>query len=155
VSTPASLPGLIRDMVDADLPEITDLWVASWQAAMPHVDFEARRAWFVDRMDEHERKGARTMAALVDGEIAGFVVVDPATGYLDQLAVAPARQRSGIASALIGAARGVSPAMLELHVNQDNAPAVGFYKSQGFTIAGVDANQLSGAPVYRMIWWRA
>jgi putative acetyltransferase len=155
VSNPDAPTVLIREKVVADLPEIADLWVESWNAAMPHIEFEERRAWFVDRMAEHDAAGARTLVALVNGDIAGFVVVDPATGYLDQLAVAPMQQRRGVAATLVSGARRVSPAMLELHVNQDNLPAVEFYKSQGFSIVSVDVNQRSGAPVFRMIWWRA
>jgi putative acetyltransferase len=152
VSRPAPPPAPIRDKVAADLPDITDLWVASWQAAMPHIDFVARRAWFVERMAEHDVAGARTLVALEAGAIAGFVVVDPASGYLDQLAVLPAMQRRGIAAALIAAARQVSPAMLELHVNQDNAGAIAFYETQGFAVTASETNPLSGAPVYRMRW---
>jgi putative acetyltransferase len=154
VSASPALPDL-RDKVDADLPEIADLWVASWNAAMPDIDFEERRAWFVDRMAGHDAAGVRTLIALVDGDVAGFITVEPPNGYIDQLSVAPEYQRRGIAGALVSAARAISPRTLELHVNQDNEPAVAFYKSQGFAIAGVDTNQTSGAPVYRMVWWRA
>jgi putative acetyltransferase len=152
VSRSAPPPAPIRDKVAADLPEITDLWVAGWQAAMPHIDFAARRAWFVGRMAEHDAAGARTLVALEDGAIAGFVVVDPTSGYLDQLAVLPAMQRRGVAAALIAAARRVSPAMLDIHVNQDNAGAIAFYKREGFAVTETDTNPLSGAPVYRMRW---
>jgi putative acetyltransferase len=150
--SPAPPPASIRDKVDTDLPGITDLWVASWQAAMPQIDFVARRAWFVERMAEHDAAGARTLVALHEGSIVGFAVVDPTTGYLDQLAVLPARQRRGIAAALIAAARRVSPTLLDIHVNQDNEGAISFYEKQGFAVTEADTNPLSGAPVYRMTW---
>jgi len=143
---------LIRDMVAADLPEMSDLWVASWQAAMPKIDFEARRPWFVNRMAAHRESGARTLVALCDGDIAGFVVVDPATGYLDQIAVAPTRQGQGIATALLAHAKDVSPQLIELDVNQTNARAIRFYEREGFRIVGEGANPNSGAPIYKMQW---
>jgi putative acetyltransferase len=57
-----------------------------------------------------------------------------------------------VASKLIATARGASPALLELHVNQDNEPAVAFYQHEGFAITGHDNNARSGAPTFRMTW---
>jgi putative acetyltransferase len=162
VTRPASETALFRDMVSADLPEMTDLWIASWQAAMPHIDFEARRVWFVDRMIAHREAGARTIVALHSGDIVGFVVIDPATGYLDQIAVAPSRQGQGkdkgqgkgqgFAAMLLAQAKKIAPGRIDLDVNQTNARAIRFYQREGFEIAGEAVNPNSGAPIYRMRW---
>jgi putative acetyltransferase len=142
----------VRPMRPEDLAALLDLWVESWQAAYPSIDFGARRGWAETRFAELQRDGARMIVAEADGLLAGLVSVEPATGYIDQIVVASGAQRRGIASKLIAAARGVSPAVLELHVNQDNDPAVAFYQREGFVIAGHDANPRSGAPTFRMRW---
>ncbi len=143
---------LLREKVDADLPEITDLWVASWNAAMPQIDFETRRVWFVERMATLEADGATTIVALAGGDIVGFVVIDPSTGYLDQIAVLPLRQGSEVAAALMAQAKRRSPAGVDLLVNKDNGRAVRFYEKEGFVITGETVNERSGAPVHKMSW---
>jgi len=152
VSRPAAETLLMRDMVAADLTAMANLWVASWQAAMPHIDFEARRAWFVGRMADHDNAGARTIIAQCGSDIAGFVVIDPASGYLDQIAVSPARQGQGVATALLARAKEMSPRHIELDVNRTNARAIRFYEREGFRIVGEGANPNSGAPIYKMQW---
>ena len=58
----------------------------------------------------------------------GFVTVDPAARYLDQLVVAPEFWGTGVGTALIARGQsGMSPAGLDLDVNTDNARAIGFY----------------------------
>src|SRR4051794_22517670 len=143
---------LLRPMLPADLPETIDLWVAAWQGAYPSIDFEARRGWAVDHIAELERTGSRSLVVLGEGRILGAVVVDPATGYLDQIVVAIDAQGHGIADVLLTEARRLSPGLLELHVNQDNARAVRFYEKNGFVKAGEDVNPRSGAPIYKMSW---
>jgi putative acetyltransferase len=142
----------VRAMRADDLPALLDVWVESWQAAYPSINFHARRHWAEARFVELQREGARILVAEISGALVGLVAVEPATGYIDQIVVATAAQRRGVASQLIAAARGVSPTVLELHVNQDNAPAVAFYERQGFAIGGHDANPSSGAPTFRMVW---
>ncbi len=84
--------------------------------------------------------------------MVGFVTVDSATFYLDQIVVAPERWGSGIGAALLAEARRLSPAGLDLDVNTDNARAIGFYNKQGFVTSGTGVNPISGRPVLRMSW---
>ena len=128
-----------------DLPALLDLWVESWQAAYPSIDFHARRGWADARFAELQRDGARILVAEADGQLAGLVTVAPDTGYIDQIVVATAARRRGVAAQLIDeAARAVSPTVLELHVNKDNAPAVAFYRREGFAVSGEAANPTLG-----------
>jgi putative acetyltransferase len=143
---------LVRPMLPADFPETIDLWVAAWQAAYPLIDFEGRREWAVAHIAELVRTGSRSLVVLGGGRILGALVVDPATGYLDQIVVATDAQGRGIADVLLAEARRLSPALLELHVNQDNARAVRFYEKNGFVKSGEDVNPRSGAPIYKMSW---
>src|SRR3954447_5684407 len=114
---------MLRPMLAADLPEMIDMWVATWQVAYPRINFEARRGWAFDHILELERTGSCSVVVLTGGRIVGALVVNPETGYLDQIVVATDVQGRGIADALLAEARRLSPALLELHVNQDNARA--------------------------------
>jgi putative acetyltransferase len=142
----------IRPMLPAELPEMLDVWVAAWQAAYPAINFAAQRGWAVEHIAGLERTGSRSIVALAAGRIVGALVVNPDTGYLDQIVVALGRQGSGIADALLAEARRLAPAGLDLHVNQDNARAIRFYEKNGFQMSGEDVNPRSGAPIYKMSW---
>lgn len=142
----------VRPMRLEDLAETLDMWVAAWQAAYPNIDFAARRGWTKDRIAELERTGSRSLIALRANRIIGALVVNPQTGYLDQMVVATADQGRGVADLLLAEARRLSPAALDLHVNQDNARAIRFYQKHGFVTVAEDVNPRSGAPIYRMRW---
>ena len=90
----------LRVRTDADWASLADLWVASWREAMPDIDFEQRRRWFLDHLRGLEADGAITICAF-DGldRLLGFVTVDPARAYLDQFAVAPGAKGTGVGKA--------------------------------------------------------
>jgi putative acetyltransferase len=136
---------------DADLGGLADLWVASWQEAMPEIDFLARAAWFLDRLRALEAAGSVTICAF-DGadRLLGFVSFDPAAAYLDQLAVAPEAKGSGTASLLLNEARRLAPGGLTLDVNQDNARALRFYEREGFEKVAEGINPRSGLKTWRL-----
>ncbi len=142
----------IRPMRTEDLAETLDMWVAAWQAAYPAIDFAARRGWTRDRIAELERTGSIGLVALLEDRIVGAMVLNPDSGYLDQIVVATAWQGRGIADILLAKARRLAPAGIELHVNQDNARAIRFYEKHGFVTTGADVNPRSGAPIFRMSW---
>jgi len=143
---------VVRAMRPEDLDATLDMWVAAWQAAYPAIDFSARRDWARAHIGELMRTGSQTLVATCAGRIVGALIVDPATGYLDQIVVANEFQGRGIAEVLLARARAIAPEGLELHVNQDNARAIGFYSKHGFAAAGEDVNPRSGAPTLRMRW---
>jgi putative acetyltransferase len=66
--------------------------------------------------------------------------------------VAPEFWGSNVAVMLLDAGKRISPALLELLVNKDNARAIAFYEKNGFVYAGEDVNPVSGRPVNRMRW---
>jgi putative acetyltransferase len=142
----------IKPLLADDLPEMLDVWIAAWQAAYPAIDFAARRQWTADRISELERTGSQSFIATQSDQIVGALVINPQTGYLDQLVVATAHQGRGIADALLAEARRLSPTGIDLHVNQDNARAIRFYQKHGFLVTGTDVNPRSGAPIYTMSW---
>ena len=128
------------------------LWLRSWQAAYPQLDFVARLDWWRERWRNELVPSAEIVIAETDGEVIGFVTVDPRTLYLDQLVVAPPRWGSGVAAVLIAAAKRLSPTGLDLDVNTDNARAIRFYGREGFVVSGEGVNPVSGKPLHRMTW---
>lgn len=128
------------------------LWLRTWQTAYPQIDFAARFDWWRRRWRDELVPGAEIVVAEIGGALAGFVTVDPRTLYLDQIVVAPEFWGTGVATALIEAARQISPAGLDLDVNTDNARAIGFYEKCGFSIRSAGVNPISGKPVHRMTW---
>ncbi len=143
---------VVRALRPDDMSEMLDLWVAAWQAAYPAIDFAQRRDWAAEHFRELGSTGSQTFVASHSGRIVGALAVNPQTGYLDQLVVAAAAQRRGIAGLLLAKARQLSPQRLKLHVNQDNARAIAFYRKNGFAVTGEDVNPRSGAPIYLMRW---
>ena len=142
----------LRPYTAADEGAAIELWRETWQKAYPAIDFTARVGWWRERWRGELVPGATIVVAEVSGTLVGFVTVNTATGYLDQIVVAPTHWGAGIAEMLLEEAKRLSPAPLELHVNKDNSRAVRFYRKHGFAVAGEDVNARSGAPVYLMRW---
>ena len=142
----------LRPYTAADEAASIELWRKTWQQAYPAIDFAARVDWWRERWRRELVPSATIVVAETAGALVGFVTVDRATGYLDQIVVATDLWGAGVAEMLLDEAKRLSPSRLELHVNQDNARAVRFYRKQGFAVAGEDVNPRSSAPVYLMKW---
>jgi putative acetyltransferase len=127
------------------------LWLETWQQAYPEIDFAARVAWWRERWRGELVPNAAIIVAEQANAMIGFVTID-ASGYLDQLVVAPAHWGSAVASALIDEAKRLSPGRIALLVNKDNARAIRFYERNGFVRTGDDVNPTSGRPVLKMEW---
>jgi len=145
-------PVTLRPYAAADEAASIELWRKTWQEAYPAIDFAARVDWWRERWRSELVPSATIVVAETAGALVGFVTVNRATSYLDQIVVAPRLWGAGVAEMLLEEAKRLSPARLELHVNQDNARAVRFYQKHGFAVAGEDVNARSGAPVYLMRW---
>jgi putative acetyltransferase len=142
----------LRPYVPADEDAAIELWRRTWQQHYPHLDFMARVAWWRERWCNELVPTTSITVAEADGELLGFVTVDPQTGYLDQIVVAPEAWGARIALQLIVEAKRLSPLGLDLKVNADNARAIRFYQKHGFAVTGEDVNPRSGAPIYQMSW---
>jgi putative acetyltransferase len=143
----------LRILAEADFPSLADLWVASWREAMPGIDFEARRGWLRDHLRALQTAGSVAIGSF-DGSdrLLGFATIDPATGYLDQLAVAPSAKGMGVATLLLNEARRLSPGGIVLDVNEDNARAIAFYEREGFVKIAEGVNPHSGLKTRRLRW---
>jgi len=142
----------LRPYSTADEDAAIELWRRTWAHHFPHIDFNARVAWWRERWRQELIPVAHVVLAEKDGTLVGFVTVDPATLYLDQLVVAPEHWGTGASAALLEEAKRLSPKGLDLLVNTDNARAIRFYAKHGFAYAGEDKNPVSGKPVDRMAW---
>jgi putative acetyltransferase len=142
----------LRPYAPADEEAAIELWRRTWAHHFPHIDFNGRVAWWRERWQQELIPVAHVVIAETDGALVGFVTVDPATKYLDQLVVAPEHWGTGISAALLEEAKRLSPKGLDLLVNKDNARAIRFYEKHGFAYAGYDKNPVSGIPVNRMKW---
>ena len=142
----------LRPYVPADEDAAIELWQRTWQRHYPHIDFAERVDWWRERWRNELAPTAAIIVAERDGRLVGFVTVDPESGYLDQIVVAPEAWGFDIASVLMTQARRISPTGIVLKVNADNARAIRFYEKQGFVDAGETVNEVSGAPVRLMRW---
>jgi putative acetyltransferase len=142
----------LRRYAAADEDAAIELWRRTWSKHYPHLDFNARLAWWRERWRNELVPVAQIVLAERDDDLIGFVTVDPKTMYLDQIVVAPEYWGSEIATALLDEAKRLSPKGLDLLVNKDNFRAIRFYEKHGLIYAGEDKNPVSGIPVNRMAW---
>jgi putative acetyltransferase len=144
---------LLRGFEEGDLPALADLWVAAWRSTGFAIDFEARRSWLVERLGAHRAAGGSIVVGLgEDDRPAGFVTIDPTSGYLDQICVPPGERGSGLAGALLDEAKRLSPGAIELDVNEANERACRFYAREGFTVVTRGSSAQSGLPTLRLRW---
>jgi putative acetyltransferase len=143
-----------HDCVSAHLPELLDLWVDSWSEVYPNIDFNERRAWFVDHVTAWIDAGEPVRIAFdtTDGSMAGFILISPRTTLLDQICVGIAWKGRGVAKALLAEARRLSPKAIILDVNAMNHRAIRFYEREGFVKTGEGVNPRSGLPIFHYRW---
>lgn len=138
---------------ESDLAPLADLWVASWQATLPAIDFAARSAWFSTHLREIEDRGGVTLCAYSDaGPLVGFILLDPARKRLEQIAVHPAAFGSGLGAFLLDHAKQILGPGLSLEVNADNPRALRFYEKHGFLRESQGVNPHSGLPIWHLSW---
>jgi putative acetyltransferase len=142
----------LRSYEASDEDAAIELWRRTWQAAYAHLDFSARTDWWRERWRMELIPQATIVVAETAGTLFGFMTVEPESGYLDQIVVAPECWGTELASLLLDEAKRISPGRLDLLVNKDNARAIRFYEKHGFKYAGDDVNPVSGRPVNRMTW---
>ncbi|MEJ2373955.1 MAG: GNAT family N-acetyltransferase [Pseudolabrys sp.] len=142
----------LRPYTAADEDAAIELWRRTWTLHFPHIDFDARTPWWRERWRKEVAPTARIVLAERSGALIGFVTIDPKTGYLDQIVVAPEHWGASVAGALLNEAKRISPGRIELMVNKDNIRAIRFYEKHGFFFAREGNNPVSGRPVNWMRW---
>jgi putative acetyltransferase len=142
----------IREFKANDMPALLDLWQESWQITLPQIDFSERREWFERYLAGLAITARLRVAFDSEAKPAGFVTIDPTTGYLDQIVVRRDLWGKGIAVALLDEAKALSPDMVELRVNQANLRAIALYERQGFSRIKADISETSGLPLWVYVW---
>lgn len=140
----------LRPYRNADEDATIALWLDTWKQAYPSIDFGARVDWWRARWRSELVPLAQIVVAEQADALIGFVTID-ATGYLDQLVVAPAQWGSPVGRMLVEEAKRLSPSGVTLKVNADNARAIRFYERNGFVRTGEETNA-SGRAVDLMSW---
>jgi putative acetyltransferase len=147
-----SEPGIsLRAYQTDDEDASVALWLRTWQATYPALDFAERLDWWRERWRHELLPVAEIVIAEANGMI-GFVTIDTVTRYLDQLVVAPEYWGAGVGLDLIAEAKRLSPSGVDLDVNVDNERALAFYRKCGFAITGDGKNPITGRPIHRMSW---
>jgi putative acetyltransferase len=140
-----------EDMCDRG--ELIELWLASWAATYPGIDFETRRQWFDEHLSLLRTQGCTILTARTEpGSLAGFVILNRVSGWLDQIAISPDAFGAGVARKLMAQAKRLSPGFLQLDVNADNGRALAFYEREGFRRTGEGVNPNSGARTLSLEW---
>lgn len=142
----------LRPYKPEDFEEAVGIWMRAWQAAMPEIAFAKRLEWWRNRWQNNLVPNNTIVIAEIGDRPEGFVVIDPKTGWLDQLALEPVLWGHGIADRLIEEAKRLSPAGVRLDVNQTNTRAIRFYERMGFVRSGEGVNPHSGAPTFLYEW---
>ncbi|MGB6964746.1 MAG: GNAT family N-acetyltransferase, partial [Xanthobacteraceae bacterium] len=105
-----SEPGiLLRAYQTDDEDASVALWLRTWQATYPALDFTKRLDWWRERWRKELLPVAEVVIAEANGSMIGFVTIDTATRYLDQLVVAPEYWGAGVGLDLIAEAKRLSP----------------------------------------------
>lgn len=143
---------LLRPYRADDMESAIALWQRAWAAAMPEIDFAARQPWWRERWNTKLVPNYTITVAERAGRVIGFLAVDPASGWLDQMVVDPALWGTGIAKTLIAEAKRMAPRGIGLDVNQSNGRAVRFYERMGFVRSGAGTNAVSGTPTWIYAW---
>jgi putative acetyltransferase len=143
----------LRPRRPEDFAPLVDVWVASWQATMPQIDFEARRHWFGQHLLATEGDGGLAICAFdTEDRLAGFVLLIVQRAYLEQIAVHPRHFGCGASRRLLDAAKALCPNELRLDVNADNPRALRFYEREGFCRVAAGSNPRSGLPTFALRW---
>ena len=126
---------LIRKAVAADAPAI---------AAIESVCFSS--PWSLAQIEDEIGKDNALFFVAESGSVCGYVSAEDICGecYMNNLAVASACRRHGIAAALMrsltDAAKSRGCEFLTLEVREGNVPARKLYETCGFSLVGVRKN---------------
>jgi putative acetyltransferase len=144
----------IHPFSDSALPDLLDLWVASWSEVYADIDFNQRRPWFTQHVADWiaDHGQCRIATETNSGAMTGFILINPRTNLLDQICVGIAWKGQGVAAALMAEARRLSPREIRLDVNAMNHRALGFYAREGFIKTGEGVNPRSGLPIFHYRW---
>jgi putative acetyltransferase len=134
---------IVRPFRDDDLEPVLALWRAA-RFMGEHTEAEDR-AFFPTLQD--------IWVAERDGAPVGFMALSP--GWIEQIHVAPAEQRSGVGRALLNHAKARMDE-IRLHTHVANHSARAFYAAHGFDEVAFGVSPApESAPDVLLLWRRA
>jgi putative acetyltransferase len=142
----------------ADEPALKSLWCGAWQATYPAFDYQAR---WPGQWGRWHLLAAEIFVALREDatadSIVGMLVLAPQDDdalLLEQIALPPTEQGSGLAHLLMLFAKQKAGSALRLTVNAFNERAIRFYEREDFERIGSGVNPASGLPTFDYEWRR-
>jgi GNAT superfamily N-acetyltransferase len=145
-------PVVLRPAVPSDAAAVADVWLRSFDAALPtvrraHTDEEVR-GWIRDvLLPSHD-----SWVAEADGAVVGVLALS--AGWLDQLYLDPGWCGRGIGGRFVELAKRRQPSGLQLWTFQVNETARRFYERHGFlAVESTDGSgNEEGEPDVRYVW---
>ena len=135
----------IRRATQDDESSIAALWCKSWASANAWATELAPADQWLERVRTEFRAPKDVVLSLDEqGEINGFMVIDPLRGYVDQLFIDPAHQGHGLGGALLDVACERMPHGWTLHVGRTNMGAQRFYAQFGLSRGALSIDPKSG-----------
>ena len=125
----------VRPLTAADHPALERLWAAAALPTKP-TGRDAAEAFAA----QLAFPGSQFLGAFDGQELVGSILAnhEGRRGWINRLAVAPERQRQGIAARLLEAAeqalRRDGIEIISLLAFEDNAPSLAFFQSQGYVL---------------------
>lgn len=142
----------VRPYHPDDFEAVVRLWYESWHHNFPDLHHPWSYADWRARFQEKVAANASIWVAESEGQIAGFIVLREADGYLDQIFVAPTIQHQSIGTVLLNKAKELSPRGISLDTLQSNTRARRFYEKHGFHAGRTGVNPNSGQPNIEYYW---
>jgi len=143
---------LIRDMREADLASVADVWFRAWHAAFPDLSHPMPYEAWLPRLRGEIAATCVCRVATCQDALIGFVAVDVAKACLEQIFVAPEHQGGGIGKRLVDDVKRLSPLGPTLTTLQRNVRAVTFYREQGLAAGRSGINPVNGLPNVEFVW---
>ena len=138
---------MIRELQNADINSVTDLWLDTNLKAH---DFIPSQYWKnnYDAVKEMLPQ-AEVYVYENDNKIQGFVGLNDE--YIEGVFVADEMQSQGIGKLLLNFVK-EKRTKLHLNVYQKNIRAINFYQREGFEIRGEGLDEATGEKDHEMIW---
>lgn len=138
---------MIRELQNADINSVTDLWLDTNLKAH---DFIPSQYWKnnYDAVKEMLPQ-AEVYVYENDNKIQGFVGLNDE--YIEGVFVSDEMQSQGIGKLLLNFVK-EKRTKLHLNVYQKNIRAINFYQREGFEIRGEGLDEATGEKDYEMIW---
>ena len=126
-------------------------WHAHVSAGLTHAEDVTLESLAL-RLAHEITGGWQVYVAEVDGQIAGFLAINPASAYLHQLFVSPQAQNRGLGLALLEHAKSNCPDGFTLRMDAQNASARRFYLRHGLRTLRSEPHPRFGHLVDVLAW---